>query len=273
MQTVIVTGVSSGVGKSTARLYQETGQYQVFGFARHATAQQELAKLGVHLVDIDLTHPEEITAAIDWIIQKVGGIDILANIAGMATNGMIEDLPMSEARQQFKVNVFGTMQLVQAVLPIMRQQHAGKIITITSIVTQLSQPMFGWYSASKVALEQLLTTLQSEVDQFGIDISYIQPAAIATAMTKGPKSYVKYSSNSAYAHLMEIMDQRIRRGQQQLIMPAQVAKLIMKISNQKNPKLVYRIGRGGDVIALINHLFSRSMRQRLTLYSVNQKMR
>jgi short-subunit dehydrogenase len=100
------------------------------------------------------------------------------NNAGYGSYGAVEDVPMSDARQQIEVNVFGAARMAQLVIPHMRAQNFGRIINVTSIGGKLATPLGGWYHASKFALEGLSDSLRNEVAQFGIDVVVIEPGGV-----------------------------------------------------------------------------------------------
>lgn len=262
MRTVIITGVSSGVGKATAQAYRHQGD-SVFGFARHATSQAELSAIGVQLIDVDLTDELQVQTAVAQVLQVSPMIDVLVNVAGMAVNGALEDLPLEKGIQQFDVNVFGVSRLIQAIIPSMRHQRKGQIIIVSSIASQSVQPLMGWYAASKAAIEQLAYSLQSEVAQFGIRVSVVRPSTIDTRMTQGTPSYLIYSGTTSYGKLATAFSQAMAAGKQHVITPQKVAQLLLKISQQARPKLIYRIGYGTTLLTVLNHILPTDWYRRL----------
>ena len=178
-QVVLITGASSGIGKETARLLSQRG-YKVYGAARRTDKMKELEQFGVKLLEMDVTDDESMTAGITSIIKNEGRIDVLVNNAGYGSYGALEDVPISEAKYQFEVNIFGLARLTQLVLPDMRQQHSGRIINISSIGGRIGEPHGAWYHATKFAVEGLSDSLRMELKEFGIDVVVIQPGAIKT---------------------------------------------------------------------------------------------
>jgi len=151
-QTIIVTGVSSGVGAATAKAFSLRGD-QVFGLARHASSREDLNNLGVKLIDTDLSDDESVDNAMSIIKSQTNHIDVLASVAGVAINGSIEEVSIEQAETQLQVNVLGVARLIKSVLPIMRQQKHGRIIVVTSSVVYATYPLLGWYAGSKRAIE------------------------------------------------------------------------------------------------------------------------
>ena len=178
-KTAFVTGASAGIGEAAARALLAAG-YRVFAGARRLDRMAELAAAGATLLKLDLTDDASIVAAVNAIKSEAGRIDVLVNNAGYGSYGALEDVPLSEGRRQFEVNVFGLARLCQLVLPMMRAQKSGKIVNITSIGGKIWEPLGGWYHATKFAVEGLSDCLRVEVARFGIDVIVIEPGAIRT---------------------------------------------------------------------------------------------
>ena len=178
-QIALVTGASSGIGKATAELLAANGYY-VFALARRMERLEQMRCEQIEPIRLDVADAEGIRATVDHVIASKGRIDVLVNNAAYGQLGAIECVSMEAAHQQFEVNVFGYARFMQAVLPHMRQQKSGRIINITSILGRVPIPGFGWYTASKHAVEALSETLRSEVMGSGIDVVVIAPGLIKT---------------------------------------------------------------------------------------------
>ena len=175
----LVTGASSGIGKATAELLASNGYY-VFAMARRMDRLEQLRSDRIEPICLDVTNAKAIKTTVEKIILTQGRIDVLVNNAGFGQLGAIECVSMEAAHQQFEVNVFGYACFIQSVLPQMRKQGTGKIINISSILGRIAIPGFGWYAASKHAIEALSESLRSEVLKFGIDVVVIAPGLIKT---------------------------------------------------------------------------------------------
>ncbi|GEK29110.1 SDR family NAD(P)-dependent oxidoreductase [Furfurilactobacillus siliginis] len=241
MKTMLVTGVSSGVGLVTATKLAEQG-HQVIGLARHATTQATLTQLGVELYDVDLANNQAIKATMATILSKHDHIDALLNIAGFAANGPLELVTDEQAKAQLEVNVLGVMRLIRAVLPTMRNQQSGTIVNVSSVMGQAYQPMLGWYAATKHALEVLTDTLRVEVAPFGIKVTLVEPNGIATPMSSGEAHFQKQFANSAYENLAQKMDALFKTGGTKSVSAESVADLIIKSALIKHPRPRYAIG-------------------------------
>ena len=176
-KVAIVTGASSGIGEATARQLHGAG-YVVYGAARRTERMAGLADAGIRTLAMDLTVDEQMTSGIERVLAEAGRVDVLVNNAGYGSFGSLEEVPLSEARHQFEVNVFAPARLVQLVLPAMRAQRCGRIINISSIGGKIYEPLGDWYHATKFALEGLSDSLRVELRPFGIDVVVIEPGAI-----------------------------------------------------------------------------------------------
>lgn len=178
-RVALITGASSGIGKATAEALAQRG-FRVFAGVRRPEAGDTLTTAGITLVRLDVTSDESVATAVQTVLEQAGRIDVLVNNAGYGQYGSLEDVELADAQRQFDVNVFGLMRVTRAVLPAMRRQRSGRIITISSVAGRMSTPFAGWYSASKHAVEALSDALRLEVAPFGIHVTVVQPAAIKT---------------------------------------------------------------------------------------------
>jgi NAD(P)-dependent dehydrogenase (short-subunit alcohol dehydrogenase family) len=239
---VLITGASSGIGKSTASYLAEKG-YKIYAAARRVEKMKDLAVLGIQLVTMDVTDDASMIKGVDSIIAKEGRIDILINNAGFGSYGAVEDLPLAEARYQLEVNVFGAARLIQLVLPHMRRHQWGKIVNISSIGGKMATPLGSWYHASKFAMEGLSDSLRNEVKPFGIDVIVIEPGGVKSE-----------GSGIAMEHLMEVSGNTVYKNRAQkfaalnekmagkLAEPVVIAKLIYTAVSAARPKTRYTGG-------------------------------
>ena len=153
-KVALVTGASSGIGKSTALKLKQLG-YVVYAAARRVDRMQPLANAGIKVIKMDLADDASIQAGVFGLLAESGRIDLLVNNAGYGSYGAIEDVPIGEARAQFDVNVFGAIRLTQLALPHMRAQRSGTIINVTSMGGKIHTPLGAWYHGTKFALEAI----------------------------------------------------------------------------------------------------------------------
>ncbi|MCC8087950.1 MAG: SDR family NAD(P)-dependent oxidoreductase [Rikenellaceae bacterium] len=254
-KVILITGISSGIGMETAKTLVRAG-HTVYGGARRQDRMLGLENLGVRCMYLDVTDEGSMTAAVNYVLENEGRIDVLINNAGFGIYGTVEDVPLSEARRQLDVNLFGPARLIQLVLPHMRREYSGTIINIASIAGRMSIPLGTWYHASKHALEALSDSLRMEVEQFGIKVVIIEPGIIDTAWWDiAEKNLENVSHGTAYKQL-------VRRGIGYLSNPGRaskpevIAKTILKVVGLDNPKPRYTEGSGAKLIVGLKETLS-----------------
>lgn len=234
---VLVTGASSGIGKSIATFLYEKG-YKVYGTSRNPKNSQDF---NFKLIALDVLKTETIKKTVDFIIEKEGRLDVLVNNAGMGITGPIEDTPTDEMRAVFNTNLFGAIDVMKAVLPQMRAQKSGTIINVTSIAGYMGLPFRGLYSATKGALELVTEAVRMEVKNFGINVVNVAPGDFATNIAAG-RYHTPVFKNSAYKNNyqanLDLMDSHVSGGMN----PIEMAKMVHKIINTKSPKIHYKVG-------------------------------
>ncbi len=170
---VLVTGVSSGIGRAAAERFAQRG-CRVFGTVRAMAKAQPIA--GVQLVEMDVRDEASVQRAVQSIIDSAKRVDVLVNNAGISMLGAVEETSLAEAAALFNTNVLGILRTARAVLPQMRDQRSGRIVNISSVLGFLPAPYMGLYAASKHAVEGLSESLDHEVRQFGIRVVLVEPA-------------------------------------------------------------------------------------------------
>lgn len=176
-KVVLITGVSSGIGRAAALQFAEQG-CRVFGTVRDPAKAQAIP--GVMLIEMDVRDETSIERGIQTIIAQVNHIDVLVNNAGVTLLGAAEETSLEEAKTLFDTNLFGILRTIKAVLPHMRQQRSGRIVNISSVVGFLCSPYMALYAASKYAVEGMSESLDHEVRQFGIRVSLVEPSFTKT---------------------------------------------------------------------------------------------
>ncbi|MDC0176790.1 SDR family oxidoreductase [Polaribacter sp.] len=236
-KVVLITGASSGIGKSIATFLSEKG-FKVYGTSR---SPKNIENFSFELIALDVLKVATIQMAIDYIIKKEGTLDVLVNNAGMGITGSIEDTPTDEMRTVFNTNLFGAIDVMKAVLPQMRKQKSGYIINITSIAGYMGLPFRGLYSATKGALELITEATSMEVKHFGIHVVNVAPGDFATNIAAGryhTPVFEKSAYTEAYQANLDLMDGHVDCGMN----PLEMAKAVAKIINTKNPRIHYKVG-------------------------------
>jgi short-subunit dehydrogenase len=265
-KVVLITGASSGIGKETAKLLADKG-FIVYGAARRTEKMEELNSVGVRLLSMDVTNDESMVQGIQEIIHAENRIDILVNNAGYGSYGALEDVPISEAKYQFDVNIFGLARLTQLVIPYMRKQQTGKIINISSIGGKIGEPHGTWYHASKFAVEGLSDCLRMELKQFGIDVVIIEPGPIITEWnTIARENMKKVSGNTVYKDLVNKHIKMFERADGKMgSPPIVIAKVIVKAVLANKPKTRYAAGGSARLILLLRRMVSDRLFDKIML--------
>ncbi len=263
-QVVLITGCSTGIGRDLAQRLAQSG-YTVVATARKAESLDDLQT--ALKLPLNVTQQPSINQAVALTIQHFGRIDVLINNAGYAVRGAVEEIPVEQVRQMFEVNVFGVMCMIQAVVPYMRRQKAGRIINISSIVGKLVTPANGTYSASKFALEALSDALRLELAPFGIQVVLVEPGSIKTQFhTTVEANAQKIFSNpdSPYQPLYE-QYQKVTAGmRKQEPGPDVVSRIVQQAMESSRPKARYLAGfpfSGRLVLHLGNPVWDLVVRQ------------
>lgn len=177
-RAVLITGCSSGIGLCAARTLGQRG-FRVFASCRAEADVERLRDEGLRCLRLDLDDPASIEAALDELLAETGGrLYGLFNNAGYGQPGAVEDLDRAVLRAQFETNVFGTLELTNRVIPVMRRQGEGRIIQNSSVLGFVALRYRGAYNASKYALEGLYDTLRQELAGTGIGVSLVEPGPI-----------------------------------------------------------------------------------------------
>lgn len=183
-QKILVTGASGAFGKLTCIALVKSG-HKVVGTMRALSGKNEnvsveLKSNGVELVEMDVTNEQSVNLGVNSAIEKMGGLDIVFNNAGIGANGILESFTADDIQKMFDVNVFGVQRLMRAVLPHLRKQGKGTIIHTSSCIGRITTPFLASYSASKYALESLAEGYRAELSGFGIESCIIEPGGFPT---------------------------------------------------------------------------------------------
>lgn len=262
-KTLLITGVSSGFGRALAEQALKEG-HRVVGTLRNAQDTQAFEQLkpgSAFGYVLDVTHNELIPATIADIEAEVGPIDVLVNNAGYGYEGVVEEASLDAVRQQFEVNVFGAVAMIQGVLPYMRKRRAGHILNITSMGGIITLPGLGIYHGSKFALEGISESLAKEVKGLGIHVTAVEPGGFRTdwagrSMTRGERSIGDYDD------VFEPLRQRRQEySGKQLGDPVKAAQVMLKLIATQNPPLHLLLGSDavklvGEKLAFLQQEFS-----------------
>ena len=271
-KVILITGASSGMGYQTARILAEQG-HRVYGAARRVEKIEELAPYGVQALRLDITNEQSITQVVQELIEREGRIDVLINNAGYGYFGAIEDVPISDAKHQFEVNIFGLARITQEVLPYMRAQKSGRIVNIASVAGHVTLAFGAWYNATKYALEAFSDALRMEVKPFGIDVVIIEPGAIRTDWGIIAADHLRdVSKGGAY----EQDGSRVAEGLRRIYLskiptnPAVISRKIAKAAVCRCPRTRYRTGRGAKLMVFFHQILPTRLWDYLVVKSMTK---
>ena len=246
-KSVLITGASSGIGKETAELLASKG-YKVFACVRKKSDKLALEKINSNIrgVYMDVTNSGGIDKAFWYVLKKTKSLSAIINCAGIAVGGPVESIPIKRIKEQFDVNTFGTIAVIQKFLPIMSE---GKIIYISSMASSGIFPFLAPYCASKRATDILINSLSNEIKNDKIKIVSVKPGIIRTplwnkAARENVSSFesIPETSQKKYEAEMKYLVEHAHKNNYRGAFSSDVAKTILKIMNTKNPKLSYTVG-------------------------------
>lgn len=258
-QVILITGASTGIGAGIATvLAARYPGIRLILAARSADKLEAIAttcqKAGaeVCVIPTDMAQTEQVAALAEQALQTFGRIDALVNNAGYGQMGPVELIPIEAVRQQFEVNVLGAVQLIQAVIPVMRQQGGGRIINISSLGGQVAFPLGGIYSASKFALEGLSDALRMELEPFNIKVSVIEPGPVETNFFEVANRQLHQTitplAESPYQAAVQNLEQLNQRLNRQAWSSEQVAHVVVKALRDAHPQPRYIAATGGEIM-------------------------
>lgn len=273
MKTILITGASSGFGYVTALLLARKG-YAVYASVRNIESKsaQDLQKIAVQenlsmtLVKLDVTSQKDI----DKLAHIAGVVDVLINNAGIGFLGAAEEFTIDEVKEQFEVNFFGTIRMIQMVLPEMRKKKKGLIINISSLNGHVSFPLYGVYSSSKFALETYSEALRFELHPFHIYVSLVEPGAFITNFTKNRHfPAAQAHPESVYIPLTKRFFRIFNRFEQlkhnsiwyYFVNPERVAEKILRIIETPTPKLHNPVGIQAHGLIFLNNILPHSVKE------------
>ncbi|MGH8778062.1 oxidoreductase [Paraburkholderia sp.] len=249
----LITGCSKGLGQALARQALESG-YRVVVSARDASTVQDLVTEygdAAVAVELDVTQPDQVTAAVAAAEARFGAIDVLVNNAGYGYLAAIEEGEDADVRAMFETNVFGSWNMIKAVLPGMRERGRGHVVNISSVGGLTTFPAVGFYHMAKFAVEGLSETLAKEIAAFGLGVTVVEPGAFRTDFRGGSmkQSNVRLP---AYADTVgKVRDGVLAAHGKQQGDPVLGSKAIITALQADRPPLHLVIG--GDALDLIRN--------------------
>ena len=243
MNTVLITGSSSGYGLETARYFHSQG-WSVIATMRAPRPGDLPASERLRILPLDVTNPASIQAA----LEASGPIDVLVNNAGIGAIGAFEATPMTTTREVFDTNTFGVMAMTQAVLPQFRERRSGVLVNVTSSVVLARMPLVAIYAASKTAIEGFTASLALELEEFNVRVKLVEPGyAPSTNFTSNGRSRMNGQIPQDYAPFAQRVLAEFQ-NQTTVTHESDVAEAVWRAVNDTTGQL--RFPAGPDAIAL-----------------------
>ena len=258
IQTLFITGVSSGFGNALAREALAAGHRVIGTVRREADLQafQALSPDHAHGVILDVTDFERIDGVVADVEATHGPVDVLINNAGYGHEGILEESPLQDMRRQFDVNVFGAVAVIKAFLPFFRKRRQGRILNITSMGGTITMPGIAYYCGSKFALEGISDTLSKELQPFNIFVTAVAPGSFRTewagrSMRRTPRSLADYD-----ASFDPVRKAREEKSGRQPGNPHKAAQAMLQIIASPNPPAHLLLG--SDALGLVRDKLQRA---------------
>ena len=244
MNTVLITGCSSGYGLATVRHFHAQG-WQVVATMRRPRAGLFADAPGIRVLPLDVTDADSIARALD----AAGPIDVLVNNAGLGLFGAFEATPMATVREIFETNTFGTMAMCQAVIPRFRERGAGTLVNVTSSATLAPFPLVAAYTASKTAIEGFTESLALELAGFGVRAKLIEPGYCPdTRFADNGAERMQGLITEPYAPFADTVFAGFAQPAA-VTHPADVAEAVWQAAHDTTGRL--RFAAGADAVALV----------------------
>ncbi|MGY2441014.1 SDR family NAD(P)-dependent oxidoreductase [Pseudomonas sp. SDO52101_S400] len=246
-KTVLITGASSGFGLMLATTLHQQG-FNVVGTSRNP--EKYASTVPFKLLRLDIDDDSSIRSFTDELFKNIKTLDVLVNNAGYMVTGIAEETPVEVGRQQFETNFWGTVKVTNAVLPQLRKQKNGQIITVSSIVGLIGPPNLSYYSASKHAVEGYFKSLRFELNQFNINVSVVEPGWFKTSLGLNAHSVTdsKIADYDLYRTKVNLVTQK---GIDEAESPHAVVSTIIKLIGTKEPKFSNPVAKMAGMILFL----------------------
>lgn len=241
-KTILITGASSGIGKSTAQLFQEKG-WNVVATMRSPEKETELKNLENVLVTIlDVLDTNSIVNAVSEGVKHFGNIDVILNNAGYGAYGPLEAFPTEKIERQFNTNVIGLLETTKAVISHFREQKSGVIVNISSIGGKMTFPLGTLYHGTKFAVEGLSEALHYEMKAIGVKVKIIEPGIIATDFAGRSFDFTNDESMTEYQGIVGSLMESFAKSPFEPSPPQLVAEVIWEAVTDETDTLRYTAG-------------------------------
>jgi NAD(P)-dependent dehydrogenase (short-subunit alcohol dehydrogenase family) len=253
-KTVLITGASSGIGRSAALKFQQQG-WTVIATMRSPEKAGDLAKLdNVHCLPLDVTDRQSIQRTVTESLEKFGEISVLINNAGYALLGAFEACTPEQIQRQFQTNVFGLMEVTRSLLPHFRERQSGTIINVASIGGKMTFPLYSLYHSTKWAVEGFSEALQYELEPFNIRVKIIEPGPIKTDFYSRSADVATHDGLTAYVTFIAKVLPNLNKAGDAGGTPETVADIIYQAATDGSHKLRYPAGGNAGTLLLLRKI-------------------
>lgn len=276
-KTVLITGASSGIGKETAVLFAQNG-YKVFACVRKKSDKYRLENTHKNIkgVYLDVTNASGIDKAFWYVMKFTAKLDAIINCAGIAVAGPMEVLPIKRIKEQFDVNTFGTISVVQKFLPLITN---GKIVYVSSMAASGIFPFLAPYCASKKATDIMLNSLMNEFKNKNVKVVSVKPGCIITPFwDKSVENNIPSFESSSdsmkkkYEKEMKFLAENARKNNYKGTLPLKVAETIFKAVETEKPKLSYTVGSDSFFTMLFAKIFPQALINKAVRFFLKKRM-
>ncbi|MFE1687378.1 SDR family NAD(P)-dependent oxidoreductase [Streptomyces albidoflavus] len=258
-ELVVVSGASSGIGAATAGALASMGYHVLAGVRTDSEAEAVRAE-GIEPVTLDITVPEHVQALAKRIADdpERRALRVLVNNAGMEINAPVEVLPLALWREQFEVNLFGHITVIQQLLPFLRRSR-GRIVNISSVGGVAALPVFGAYAGTKFALEAASDSLRREVSAHGVQVVVVQPGGVRTEMAArsgGLSLQLAAAMSTEHQHLYgRLINATVASNAaflERALPAAKAGAKIARVATRRRPRARYTLGTDAAFIIPLN---------------------
>lgn len=269
---VLISGCSSGIGKSLAEMMADEG-HTVFAGARKLSDLKDMAD-NIIPVQLDVNNESDIDQVMAIIKKRCGHLDILVNNAGYGAMGPLAEVPASQVQAQFSTNVFAPLLMAQKALPLLREKSAGKerltknnglIVNIGSSAGIFTVPFSGVYGASKAAIHAISEVLRMELAPFNVHVMNVYPGGVASKFgdTAAKKLKDTLIANSLYKPALPAIEKRARISSNSPTTPDIFSKKLMAAMLDRHPPSDIRIGHGSSLMNIAKRILPTKLRELL----------
>ncbi|WP_329140502.1 oxidoreductase [Streptomyces sp. NBC_01476] len=250
MKTWFITGAARGFGVELVRAALARGHHVVATARDSARIKELLPDAGDRLLalDLDVTDPAAAQRAVGTAVDTFGRIDVVVNNAGRGLLGAVEEASDEAVRAVYDVNVFGTLNVQRAVLPVLRAQRSGHVVNISSVGGLVGSPGWGIYNSTKFAVEGFTEALSRELDPLGVHVTLVEPGYFRTDFLDASSLHTAGTEIADYAGTAGAMRETATRvNHSQPGDPVKAAAAIVTITEAPRPPL--RLLLGSDCVA------------------------